>query len=249
MSDVTGINTWDAMRNLGFTLDGSCPFSEMPALVFDFGPVRLQAAWVMGRFFNDIVFVTGIWQTARTMAQIEIQMPRTIDSVDLCAAWIVDKLDRVADGGLFIPSKPIEWLQRGRLHQEKLPWRIQQAAREAEYAVYQARPHCQVDREWMRVIRVKLRESLETCSPDDLISFSFTAGILTICLPTDKLACQAEGDDWPHVFAVPAANLKKLPKRFKSNYVIVGEWKGSLEIADSRYEGVSILNGVNNEQP
>src|SRR5690348_9228331 len=127
MSEAT-LSTWDLLPSLGFQPDDTIACSDIrPALSLDFGNVELSASALLSPYSGEIVLFSGVMATARALAHIEFELPRQIESLNQCAAWIVWNLDQGSDGRVFKPLLPLKWIEEARLNRRLLPWVMSQA--------------------------------------------------------------------------------------------------------------------------
>ncbi len=149
----TKLETWKVLERMGFQPDSGVWSDIKPGLSYDFGNFKLAASAVMNSRFAEIVLFTSVLETPATLAEVQFEMPRQIDSEDQCAAWITWNLDN-ASADEFHPLRPTKWLASGRTNSLLLPWI-------KDLAAYEARPCCLVDRDWTRIALNKLRLVIE----------------------------------------------------------------------------------------
>jgi hypothetical protein len=165
--------TWEILKDLGFTPDVRVISEIRPGLSFDFGNLRLAASAVTtGWRLTPVILFTGIMQGSRSIAEVSFEMPRTIDSQEMCAAWIAWHLDQLSDGE-YHPFRGDEWLAIGRANKLLLPWVIDMDA-------YEKRPYCLVEKEWARMMLKRLQSALLNLDDNDSVSFEFDGKILLI---------------------------------------------------------------------
>jgi len=228
------IATWEILQEFGFLPDPAVSSDHRPGLSFDFGNFKLSASAVMSKYFHPIVLFTGILSTPRTLAEVIFETPRGL-SREMMAAWIVWNLDRHADHRRFQPTHEMSWLELGRQNQHLLPWEIARAQRAIEAAEYAARPHCTVDRSVLRLAFNTLEASFARASPSDPIVVAFDGRVLSFLCADVEAAVVATGKPWPMNCHIPMEVLReRLPKRLTRPQVLVGIWKGRLEIDRAR---------------
>lgn len=134
----------------------------------------------------------------------------------------------------FKPPFP-DWLMEGLANEKSLPW-IEEAAEVArQAALYKARPHCEIDRNFARILRTRLREFFENCSDQAIVSFHFDGQLLSVDFSATPLVIPASGKAWTDDFSVRANAMIELPSRFRRGKVVVGIWSEELEFDDQRY--------------
>lgn len=90
-------STWHVLCDLGFKLDDDVISDAMPGLSFDFGNFKLTAVSCLNLRFANVVAMSGVMATRRTLGHVDFEMPQQIESLEQCAAWIVWHLDQFCD--------------------------------------------------------------------------------------------------------------------------------------------------------
>ncbi|MFO0788776.1 MAG: hypothetical protein U0805_04915 [Pirellulales bacterium] len=101
-------------------------------------------------------------------------------------------------------------------------------------AVYAAREHCDVRREWLKLAIKELSEVLKSLQPTALVTFAFEGSTLSID-GGRRIIVQAEGAAWKQTHAVRAADLTTLPKRLMHDQIEVAAYNGRLKIGNHSY--------------
>src|SRR3984957_20074273 len=115
MNELT-IPTWSLLPSLGFQPDDTIVFSDIrPGLSLDFKNFKLSAVAVTSPHSGQIVLFSGILAATRTITEIQFDLPRRVESLKQCAAWIVWHLDQQWDGRVFVPTRTMEWAEETRL--------------------------------------------------------------------------------------------------------------------------------------
>lgn len=235
------VSTWDLLKSIGFVEDQSVISDPPGGLSLDFGNFKLEASFVINRYFREVVMLGGVMSDSRSIALVESEMPREVESWEQGVAWITWCLDNHATGGLFEPVLPMKWLTEGRLNRYLLPW-------EKERAAYAARPHCQVQRDWAKLALRKLSELVVTLDNDVPIIFQFDGEILTIRGLNTVIATSASGKAWPSKYSLKAKQLRWLPKRLRMSGVVeFSYWDSAFTIGNHRYNGAVVLDFEGNE--
>ncbi|MBI5771341.1 MAG: hypothetical protein HZA93_26440 [Verrucomicrobia bacterium] len=221
------IQTWDLLKGLGFQPDESVFSDIRPGLSFDFGNFKLSASAVLSRRFEEVVLFTGVLATARSLAEVQFEMPRQIESREKCAAWVAWNLDQAAGGG-FDPANEVAWLKIGRANLGLLPWYFDRHA-------YETRPSCSMEREWARPLFKKLKLILAELPDDALVRFSFDGEVLKIRANQIVLAAPASGAPWQNSYVATRATFPMLPRRLTRDPVTFSIWNGHLEMANWRF--------------
>jgi hypothetical protein len=230
MTEHTTVETRDALLELGFRCDDTVISDVMPGLSFDFGNFKLQASCVTNLRAAEVVLFTGVLTTPRTMAEIDFELPRRVESRNQCAAFIVWYLDEASSEREFRPQRDVGWIEEGRQNRKLLPGvRVMGA--------YNSRPSCTVRRDWMRLALNTLREHISYLTDSAPVVFCFDGSVLSIRLEREIVALAGQGLPWAVCFSVKAGELRRLPKRFKRECVKLSIWESRLTIDGWRYEG------------
>lgn len=224
--------TWDLLPSLGFQPDDAIVFSDiLPGLSLDFGSFKLSAVAVISPYSGEIVSFSGILATPRTIAEIHFELPRRVESLKQCAAWIVWNLDQQSDGRVFRPAWALEWIEEARRNRRLLPWVMSQAE-------FDARPQCTVQRDWLRLARKSLREHLGSLADSAIVVFSFDGAVFSIRCDTKLIVFPGEGSPWTVCFRVEAKTLRQERKRrLMCEYVGISIWNSRIEFGPWSYEG------------
>jgi hypothetical protein len=151
-------------------------------------------------------------------------LPPEIESYEQGLAFLAYHLRRHMRHLSRIP----DWLHEGAHYQHLLP-------RERERAAYRARPHCFVERDWLRVALKTLAKGLATVSDEAAITFEFDGSVLTIRCAGKVIPMAGEGDPWPRSYAVRAGSIRELPTRLLQQNVEISVWERSLVLGNRRY--------------
>ena len=205
---------------------------------FDFSNFELEASFVSGSYFQEVILFFGVLSTPRTISKVHFELPRKGMSRERLAAFIAYYLDRAADNQLFIPAKESQWLDQGRQNKHLLPWEIERVQKEKELEAYNARTRCTVEREWMKLALRSLAEILASSSDDQEVLFCFDGRSLSITCGDKDVIIGAEGTAWSSGFVIPAKNLRELPKRLMSPKIDVSIWNQRIHIDRLRYDGL-----------
>ncbi len=232
----------------GFKPDPKVISDHKLGMSYDFGDFKLSGAFVMGNDFQDVVLFTGIIHTSRTLANVEFEIPCYDLSSELCAAYIAYHLDKIVSGSMFVPEKDSPWLVTGRANKHLLPWekrrQFELEMAEAEARIYRARPHCTVERKWLRLALNSLAEYLASAPDDAPVRFDFYGSVLCIRCMKEEIAVGAKSDCLGFHCSVPAGKLRTLPKRLMSENVDVSIWMERLQIDRCCYKGIIELEPI-----
>lgn len=224
---MTSLDTTEALKKLGFKPDGSVIADGGEGLSYNFGNLILSASRLVNLYFAEIIFVRGNCYDGRISAEIQIQLPLRVASIEQCAAFLAWEIDNQI-GEDFVPLTPTEWLNDGRNNFDSLPWMKEQK-------LYAARPQCTVNRDWLKLALRDLRLLLPQLKADDLLSFTFQNEIFSIRSNVKTIALPAAGNDWNSTYQITAGNFQNFPKRLDRQEIEISIWENHLSLARWRY--------------
>ena len=224
------ILTWNLLPSLGFQRDSTVHVSEIrPGFSLDFGNLKLSAAALISPASGEIISFSGVLAMPSTLADVHFEMPREVQSLRQCAAWIVWNLDQHSDG-LFKPAHPVIWVEKARANRKLLPWY-------KSLAQYDARPCCFVERKWLRLALNTLAEHITSLPNNAAVIFSFDGSVLSIECEGKLIVLSGQGPPWTIRFKVAASALRRLPKRLREERVGLSIWQSCLSLGSWLYEG------------
>ena len=229
------VTTRHALQHFGFTPYNKVISDEKPGLVYRFDDLSLTASWILNMRMVEIVNISGVLAYSNSLSEINIEMPREFDSLELCAAWIVWHLDQAASKHAFKLFHKAPWVNLGRLNLHKLPWNEQRER-------YKNRPCCEIERDWLKQAIRSLRDKIENANQGIDVIFGFDGEILTIRLGADLIAIPAKGNSWGECYVLKVNLLENLPKRIMRDPTYVSFWDGKLSIADWGYPVQSVVS-------
>jgi hypothetical protein len=229
----TTTRTWNLLPSLGFVPDSS----DTSHLSLNLGNLNLSVVEAWSPCSGSAVFFSGILATPRTISEVEFALPRQIESLKQCAAWIVWNLDQHADGKTFRAARQVDWIDEARQNRRLLPWVMSQAE-------FEARPRCTVHRDWLRLALKNLREQLASLHDDAIVDFGFDGAVFSIRCDTKVIAFPGEGVRWTVRFRVEAKTLRRQPKRLMREHIGVSIWDSRIRFDSWSCEGtVGPLDG------
>jgi hypothetical protein len=231
------VATWAALQSLGFEPEDD--YFGCPATSYDFGSFKLRAVRMMNLQMREVVSFSGIVSTPRTICSIEFDMPLQVESCEQCAAWIAWHLyENLPRNDKVIPRSKTHLIVFGLQHKVLLPWERARLLREREAEEYNLRPSCVVDRGLIKLGLKTLAKYIEPCANSDRITIWFDGQILLFEINEKRVILQAEGPVWQFHYAIPAGQLRIMPKRLLSEAVDVSIWRNRLQIERSWYDGI-----------
>jgi hypothetical protein len=224
---VTPFQTVDALKKLGFEPDSSVLSDDGEGLFYDFGNMTLSARSVLNESFIEIISVSGVLATGRSIALVSIQLPPRVTSTEQCAAFIAWGIDK-QNGREFVPLIPTDWLDDGRNNFDTLPWVRKQKQ-------YQERPRCIVERDWLKLAFRDLRLLLPELAESDFLSLTFQNEVFSIHSRLKLIVLPAAGNNWTSNFEITAKNFRSFPKRLNHKDIEISIWENYLYLANWRY--------------
>lgn len=190
MIQASSFETIEALKKLGFEPDASVWSDDDSGLSYNFGNLTLQTRRVLNRRFVEIISVSGVYASPRTITEVEIELPLRVASIEQCAAFIAWVI-----GKDFVPLVPTDWLETGRNNFDTLPHIKKQK-------LYEARPRCVVNRDWLKLALRDLRLLLPTLAESDSLSFNFQNEIFSIRANQKLFAFPAVGNNWKSQYEI-----------------------------------------------
>lgn len=225
------IPTWNLLPSLGFEPDDSIIFTDIhPGLSLDFGNFKLSAVAVTSPYSGEVISLSGILRTPDRLAEVHFEMPRQIESLKQCAAWIVWSLDQQWEGQIFRPARALGWIDEGRRNRRLLPWVMSQAE-------FDARPQCIVDRDWLRLALKVLGKHAAALPDGGTVIFWFDGSVFYIRSEKKVIAFPGEGPPWAVSFRVEAKLLRQAPKRIMREQIAVSVWESRIRFDSWSYRG------------
>lgn len=223
------MNTIESLKQLGFTKD-----SDDIRLVYDFGNFELMAYESMNRLFVPVIYLTGVYHDGRTLCDIQLQLPLHVSSTEQTAAFIASGIERHLKKD-FKPLIQIDWLEIGRNNYDLLPWVKEQKQREEELRIYNQRPKCLVERDWLKLALRELKSLIDQLEAKELISVTFRDGVFSFRSQTKTIAFPAIGNDWQEEYQISSFNFSRFPKRLNNKEIEIAIWNDSLRIGHWHY--------------
>lgn len=224
------IETWDILPVFGFEPTPS-------GLSINFGNFKLKAICGINMRFVDVVMCVGILKGKGSLADVEFEIPRRVESQEQCAAWIAWNLDSCADGGKFVPARETPWLEWGRENEHTLPWVQATMESQQKQEEFRRRPHCIVDREWLKLGLKTLFSHWESIQSEQPVQIQFDGKVLSFHVAARVVVMPAEGESWKSTYWIPRWRFRYRPKRLFDARPIVSIWRCGLLIDRDRYEG------------
>ena len=231
--DVNPVSTHAALQELGFRSEPKVYSEQETGLSYDFGSFQLTAARMMNLQMREAWHLSGLVATSRSIAQIEFEMPLQVDSAEQCAAWIAWALEHQLCDERLVASMKQELVILGLQHQSTLPWVRQQAT-------HAARPHCWVERSWMRLLLKTLAGHVSKDDPDDRISIRFDGAVLSFHGRDWTIPVPASGNAWTAPYAIKVRDFSSFPARLMQTEIGVSIWEDKLTIGNRFYREIAI---------
>ena len=220
--------TIDSLIALGF--EPRETQSGLDQFCYRFPNLDLVAGHVMNRYARYVVLLTGVIETARTLAIIETQIPPDLGSASEAAAWVSYALKSHRSQLEPLPG----WFVQGERHWDLvLPAQMEREAREKQQA-YEACPKCYIDRDYARPLRHNLLEEFSWLAGATEMTFKFDGRVLSMDLGGRVHEVIASGDSWPSSYQVIVSPETTLPARFTSPTVVVSVFEGCVSLGGLR---------------
>lgn len=232
--DVNSVSTHAALQALGFKPEPEMYSEQDTGLSFDFGSFKLTAARMMNLQMRETWQFSGLLTTSRSIIQVGFEMPLQVESVEQCAAWIAWSLEQqLPRDEKLISSSKQDLMTLGLQHKATLPWIRRQAA-------YEARPHCWVERAWMRQVFKTLAGHVSKDDPEDRISIRFDGAVLSLHGRDWTIPAPASGNAWTAVYVIKVKDFSSFPARLMRAVIGVSIWEDKLIIGNRFYHGIAI---------
>ena len=213
--------TLDSLIALGF--ERREPQHGAETASYRFVHLDLVACHVMNLYAREVVLLSGVVETRRTLSIVESQIPNDLGSPSEAAAWVSYALK--SDKRELEPLP--DWFVEGENHWDLIPFVAEQRA-------YQARPKCFIDRDYARPLRRNLLEEMSWLAGEAEMTVSFDGRILTIDFGGRVHEVIASGDSWPSSYRAIVTSESKFPARFTSSMVEVSVFEGHVRLGGLR---------------
>ena len=215
--------TLDSLIALGFEpRKTGDQVEEVKAVCYRFACLDLDARHVMNLYARQVVLLSSVLNTGRTLATIESQIPDDLGNAFEAAAWVSyalkshrNKLDPLPD-----------WFLEGEAHWDLVPPARQMIEARERQRVYMSSPRCHIDRDYARPLRRNLLEELSGLAGETEMTVSFDGRVLSIVLNERIHEVLASGDSWPSSYKAIVGPGAKMPTRFESRRVEVSVFEG-----------------------
>ncbi len=212
------IKTKDLLVTIGFTDvdDKSLISNNKPSLEFDFGNFKLQARELMNKRLANIIQLSGLNTTERTIHEIKIELPLVVESIEEGLAMISYGL-----GNPFDATNVPDWYYLGLKHKHLLPWI-------KEMEAFKSRQEVTIEYDYYRIIIRSLLKNAKESDANDLTIISFNGEMLTINCSGNKIFAPALGEAWSENAVLKTQNLSALPKRLRKKAGIIAILKNKI---------------------
>ena len=230
------VSVREILYRLGFVEDWEAMTDCAPGFIFQAGNLCITANQVTSEYLRPEFSFGGMAATSSKLHSIGFSIPLMVESFAQTVAWITFGV-----GLDFVPTQPIEWLEDGKRWQDQLPWELHRRhllESEAErLKLRKARPHCSIERDWMRTLRTRLRGAVDSAGEGDEFVVGFDGQMFTVTLPGSSIRVDARGSEpWPCSYRGQVAQLSRISKRFRTDPIEIGIWEAQLEIEYSRLD-------------
>ena len=200
---------------LGFEHRDSVSGSE--TVGYKFVHLDMIASEVTNLYGRQIVYLTGLFKTAREIGDVDSQIPNDLGSALETAAWVSYSLRSYRSDIQPLP----DWFVQGERSWDLIPFVAEQRA-------YQARPKCFIDRNYARPLRRNLLEEISMLAGETEMTFGFDGRVLSIDLCGRLHEVIALGESWASSYQVIVSPETTLPARFMDSMVEVSVFEDYL---------------------
>ena len=220
--------TIDSLIALGFEPRETQPGFDQ--FCYRFPNLELVAGHVLNMYGRNVVLLTGVLETRRSLSTIESQIPSDLGSASVAAAWVSYALKSYRSQLEPLP----DWFAQGERHWDLVPpAQMEREAREKQRAC-EACPKCYIDRDYARPLRRKLLEEFSWLAGETEMTFKFDGRVLSIDLGGRVHEVIASGDSWPSSYQVVVSPKTTLRARFTSPTVEVSVFEGCVSLGRLR---------------
>lgn len=202
------------------------PLPGIEAIVYRFADFDLFCSYTMNRFMRMTVRVHGVIYTARTLAEIDSDIPVDLEDPLEAAAWVSFVLSSNRDELNPMPDWFVAGERNAHLVERALVGRDAWERRRA----FEASPKCRIDRDFARPLRRNLQEDISWLEGEADLTISFDGRVLSIDFCGRVQEVVAEGEVWPSSYRVSVSPEAELPARFVSRSVEVSVFEGYLSL-------------------
>lgn len=208
------------LSSAGFKEDWSYQYTDQqPTYVYRFDDLVLRATQVTSRFLRPIFLFSGICRQPRTLIDVQFEMPTHLETHDQGIAWIADALKRHG----YWPIDPPAWCEKGLAAKGELPW-------VRSTRLYEARPQCSVESDWLRVVARKLKARAAVSRHDAELELAFDGAVLRIVAESEFWVMPAKGKGWDEVIKVHESGLLWALARLPKGPLHLAIWEARLHL-------------------
>ena len=206
---------------------------------YRFGHLKLLASRVHNVYAREIVLLSGVIFTGRTMGEVNSQIPTDLETPEEAAAWISYVLRSDKRELAPLPG----WFEEGERNWDLIPFVREANERQRTFQerqrAYESCPKCVIARESARILRREIRAALSQTNNEEEMEVQFDGQVLRIDLdvvhgydeyPTRlHESVAATGTAWPALYRVAISrDTTALPDRFAKPLVEVSLFEGNL---------------------
>lgn len=181
-------------------------------VAYRFKFLDLKAFHAINRYYRKVVFLSGVFSSCDSIGEVQSQIPDNLDDERTTAAWVALALRSYRRDLSPFP----QWLEQGmrdrhlvNLHPGSSP--PPEPKRVAS---------CIIDRDHARILRSRLRETINNLNDETDLSLAFDGRILTVAVGCRVHDALASGEAWPHKYSVTLpAGVMPMPARFTGHQV------------------------------
>ena len=221
--------TMMSLMALGFT-ERPPEYSDFK-LGFKLASVELDAQEMVSLRMVPVVQVSGLLQTTRVLAMIDVELLRNLTTPEEAAAWLVFALRRHEKNIWPLPT----WWSLGEASLHLHPVVRQRKAAADRAIAFAARPHCRLEDDHARLFRRHLLDAVSRLTEMTEAVVTFDGDVLKVDINGSVVRAVGHGKPWPVSLLWPLSGTMKLPSRFTRPQVQLGYFDGTLDFERYNY--------------
>lgn len=210
---------------------------------YRFQHLDLEAAHGVNKHFRDVILLSGVLNTGRTIGLVDSEIPDDLDDERVVAAWVAMAVpSEIRDFG------PVpDWLSQGVRDHHLVN------LQHASSAPPQPKPVaiCMIDREHARILRRGVQKSMNEQREGINVSVAFDGRVFDVTVGSHGHEALASGDAWPQRYRLaPPPGTLPVPARFANDQVPVVVYENFLAFGSRRVPiGDSLQPAKEGERP
>ena len=223
------VRTMDVLADLGFlpTDDRGDPSCKLRVANID-----LRATECLTLRAVRAVIISGVLSTSRSIGQIEIQLPTSVDNAAEVSALIAIQL-RYQTRGEIPDSVWPDWVHVGLIDAPLLvPDLCRKIARDLVLVQPEPDPYCSVVRRFAWAMLAEWSSALADLGPGEFVRLKFDGRVLTVVAGEHEIEVVASGKPWEAIYCIERRGIHRLPKRPSGDPVRIRVSSSGLQIGN-----------------